>query len=769
VWTFGYDLNTPGSPYLDQLKANALVLVSDLNDFCPDEDPRRPLMFISHSLGGLLLKEAICILQGPPRSHQTRHIVNIISGLCFISVPQLPDSYQPTNDVLYSMISANKKEPPPRSALTNNGNERIRELSSNFRNVLEGHERPLTLCEAGETKVVVRGLIAKIKKKGVRIVPKEISAIGVANEKGPVEVSKPHDVSCQFKPTDEAYLVISEWVQNILKDAPAMIANLFNHDTPPGLRGTIRSHSRADSTSIADPKDLLERLEGVEKSENESESGQPISTDRQATAGSTKLSYEEVAAKHAAAATVEPSNGDPRLPIFEVPPLATNELFGRGDVYTFLDLVLIPQEAPVDQVLSLSISEQGEKNSSGATALQLRSFSLCGMGGIGKTSTAIQYAHTRKDKFEAVFWIKADEKDVIISEFARMARALHLFDSSDSKDLQLAVQAFLGWLSRPVRSYSVPYSDKIREDVSWLLIFDNVNDLDVLAEFWPGEGTGSIIITSRNQMAKRDIQGHKVTDGIDLKPLSDAESAEMVQLLTKALPQDGQEEALKEVVILLGGLPLLITSMTGAMHRLGLSYVDFVELYNESGLEKASNESRSTTSGKAMYDIFAKFGLSNLTKQTIEMLQILSFMDPDGIPESLLFAGLKGNLEGVLYPADREQYFSCRKELLQSSLIYHNVAGRYVHLHRVVQDITRQKLGKQGEIKYLNAAVSLVSKVWPFVDLEHRFATTRWTKCEEYFPHVTRLRNTYQKLQDELDDPQLYSIQAGRLFNDAGW
>lgn len=34
---------------------------------------------------------------------------------------------------------------------------------------------------------------------------------------------------------------------------------------------------------------------------------------------------------------------------------------------------------------------------------------LCGMGGIGKTSIAMEYAFSRKRLFDAIFWIRADE------------------------------------------------------------------------------------------------------------------------------------------------------------------------------------------------------------------------------------------------------------------------------------------------------------------------------------------------------------------------
>lgn len=38
-----------------------------------------------------------------------------------------------------------------------------------------------------------------------------------------------------------------------------------------------------------------------------------------------------------------------------------------------------------------------------------RHAALCGIGGIGKTSIAIEYVFSRKEKFDAIFWIRSDE------------------------------------------------------------------------------------------------------------------------------------------------------------------------------------------------------------------------------------------------------------------------------------------------------------------------------------------------------------------------
>jgi hypothetical protein len=60
---------------------------------------------------------------------------------------------------------------------------------------------------------------------------------------------------------------------------------------------------------------------------------------------------------------------------------------------------------------------------------RLRSCVICGMGSIGKPELTIQYVFSRKDKFDAVFWVNADRLG-----FFEMSRNLGLEDQKVSKD-----------------------------------------------------------------------------------------------------------------------------------------------------------------------------------------------------------------------------------------------------------------------------------------------------------------------------------------------
>ncbi|RMZ83021.1 hypothetical protein DV737_g1781, partial [Chaetothyriales sp. CBS 132003] len=353
------------------------------------------------------------------------------------------------------------------------------------------------------------------------------------------------------------------------------------------------------------------------------------------------------------ATSFETSRRDPRLPFYSEIPNTARVFCGRDDILSLIDEKFI---------ITKNLWEHSSRS-----------------------------AHN-----QAVFWIKADEKDSLPLEYAGIAAELGLVDSVDDQDLQTTVHTFRSWLSHPVRKYSVSDASNTHELVRWLLVFDNVENVDALIDFLPMYGPGSVLMTTRDSLMKPKTLT-VAFDLLNLTPLSEKETVDLLQQLAKKNAPQEQQAALSEIATILGGHPLLITSMAGAMRRLKMSYDDFLELYKNSGLKHTS--SYDNTYGNT-YDIFAKFGFEKLASNALGMLQVLAFLDPDCIEEEILNSDGRGDIHDTDFPLNPAQYFTTRKHLLQSSLIYLNQntdeGNSYIALHRMVQHITRQKLGKDA-------------------------------------------------------------------------
>src|SRR3990170_1038191 len=109
---------------------------------------------------------------------------------------------------------------------------------------------------------------------------------------------------------------------------------------------------------------------------------------------------------------------------------------------------------------------------------------ICGLGGIGKTQTAVEYAYRYRDKYDTVLWAKGDSVESLISDFVAISSWLNLPDK-DAKDQNLAVVAVKRWLE---------------SNNGWLLIFDNADDPKIIEDFIPPNPKGHILLTSRAQV-----------------------------------------------------------------------------------------------------------------------------------------------------------------------------------------------------------------------------------------------------------------------------
>lgn len=91
-------------------------------------------------------------------------------------------------------------------------------------------------------------------------------------------------------------------------------------------------------------------------------------------------------------------------------------------------------------------------------------FALHGMGGVGKTELALQYAMQRAEDFKWVFWLSADTPISLDQSFVDIATRMQLVDSSRNADAVEATIQVKRWLAETGQSPTLPC---LFDEYSW--------------------------------------------------------------------------------------------------------------------------------------------------------------------------------------------------------------------------------------------------------------------------------------------------------------
>lgn len=447
-----------------------------------------------------------------------------------------------------------------------------------------------------------------------------------------------------------------------------------------------------------------------------------------------------------------PPSRHARLPCYMIEPRVRNSaFFGRSDILKELDEALLPTE---EKLISSEV-----------VALGLKQFVVCGLGGVGKTEVALEFAYSRKSRFDAIFLVAADEPSKLASGFCQIALSLGLEESSQRQSEVVSRELVKGWLTNPTKAPERTNLDASRQDdANWLLIFDNVDDASILDDYWPVGGSGSLLITSRNPLASA---AHSTkAPSIDLEPFSTTEGALFLRQLTNIT--DTEEELQSErIAECLGGLPLAITQMAGIIRWQDLSYSEFLERYeDESELAELHNLSIGQQSQHYDQTIASVWAFDALGEEAQMLLKITSLLDADRIQEHIFLAGAP-NIDARQYPSKQSSLAAARAELFHASFIRRNPQKREFWVHRLVQDSMRAKMSLEETQRIIDITITLILSVWPSWDVANKHNLTRWNKCEEYWPHVLALSKAYGKLfRKGWIKPD---IRFATLLNDAGW
>ncbi len=313
-----------------------------------------------------------------------------------------------------------------------------------------------------------------------------------------------------------------------------------------------------------------------------------------------------------------------------------------------------------------------------------------GLGGIGKTQTVLQYIKYHEEEYGyRVRWFSAESKMTLDSEFREFAQILKIdVDKKSEQEILKLVK--------------VKLASQIEKS---LLIFDNVEDYEIIKEYLPSGGVKQhhIIITARNSKDYEDgasILGIK--NIIKLEPFSPTEA---VKYIKTTLPEAAESEALK-LATLFDNVPLGLSQSVAYIKNNDIDIATYLDEYHR--IRNEQNAALLEILHDPKYDphisniyITLSMTLDSLAyvPKAVKLLKLCSYLNSDNIPDYMFDSLFDNKIEKNRVIAVLKGYSLISVRLDSDT--------KFIHVHKIVQEAIRINIGDESVV-VLQQAMELV-------------------------------------------------------------
>ncbi len=352
---------------------------------------------------------------------------------------------------------------------------------------------------------------------------------------------------------------------------------------------------------------------------------------------------------------------------------------------------------------------------------------LLGLGGIGKTQTAVEYSYIYRNDYQAIFWIRADTSLSLENDFMELSRYLQ----SPQKDAQDAISTV---------------KLRLEQFPGWLLILDGVDDPAQIKPYIPRKIMGHILLTSRCQ----DFQSLGISRSILMHELTHKEAINFLcKRIERAELETSEYEAAEELIKNLGFLPLALEQAGAYISAKKTSIIDYLTSYKRRNLELLDQakpavgdyfESITSTWSLNFSEIERKSPLS------ADLMRFTAFLSAHSIPFFLIVEGLSElgeNIKNALSDVRDDPVIlnDALEPLTRYSLIQIDPDTRSYSTHGLVQEVLKSELSQDDYFTWARRTICAISHVFPDVEYDN------WSVCEALLTHA----KLATKLIDELE------------------
>ncbi|HLZ55694.1 MAG TPA: FxSxx-COOH system tetratricopeptide repeat protein [Ktedonosporobacter sp.] len=347
---------------------------------------------------------------------------------------------------------------------------------------------------------------------------------------------------------------------------------------------------------------------------------------------------------------------------------------------------------------------------------------ISGLGGIGKTQLAVEYAYRHARNYQAILWVGADTHEALISGFVALAKLLGL-PQKNEHDQKVIVQAVKHWLKTT--------------HLEWLLIFDNADDPSLVSEFLRSLLGGHVLLTTRayavGSLAQR----------VEVETMSQEEGA-LLLLRRAGLMEPGtslgmispaERAAACAITQELGGLPLALDQAGAYLEETRCSLISYQQVFQQHRMQLLRRRGR--FSQDYPFSVATTWALSfeRIKEQSpaaADLLCCCAFLHPDAIPEEL-FTGESSRHLGIPFQqvtCDNFAFNEAIRVLLTYSLIHRDPQTATLSLHRLVQAVLLNAMPEEQQSRWQEYVVQALNEAFPENVLQE------WTRCGRLLSHV---------------------------------
>jgi tetratricopeptide (TPR) repeat protein len=334
---------------------------------------------------------------------------------------------------------------------------------------------------------------------------------------------------------------------------------------------------------------------------------------------------------------------------------------------------------------------------------------LYGLGGIGKTRAAVEYALAHQEDYSALLFVVAETPEALRRSLAALVgpEALNLPEQNATEE-PVRLRAVLDWLG---------------EHPGCLLIVDNVDTPEALAEaehLLSTLGGGHAIITSR----LANFGGH--FDPLELDVLGlEAAAAFLMQRTDKQRPKMPDDAAAaQQLAVDLGQLALALEQAGAYVAKLGLTFARYRQLWQGNWARVAGWADPAITKYPRAVAVTWQTSVNQLSEPGRRLLERLAWLAPEPVPNFLVEVPIPDVVD--------ENIEEALADLAAYSLVRRNPQRQEFSVHRLVQDVTRRSLIDQESPPSLIGALGWINSSFPFEADDVRY----WPRAEPLAPHA---------------------------------